>query len=153
MRRADRQVVDEAQIHDFLERAKVLHVGTHDEEGMYIVPMNFCFEYDGEKLVLYVHSAPEGRKVSAFAADPCVCVEIDGDHDMVGAETPCAYSFRYSSLIGSGTISLVEDTAEKLRVMQMLLFHMSGKRFAQFPVHGVNVYRIDVTKFSVKMHR
>ena len=153
MRRADRQVVDAAQIREFLDRTKVIRIGTHDADGVYVVPMNFCYEWEGDGLVFYVHSAREGRKVRAFAADPRVCVEIDGDHELVGADTPCAYSFRYSSLIGSGEVQPVEESAEKLRIMQMLLRHVSGKEFGQFPVDRVNVYRIRVGSFTVKMHK
>ena len=50
----------------------MIHIGNYDEERMYIIPINCCYEYDGEKLTLYVYSARDGRKVRAFAANPRV---------------------------------------------------------------------------------
>lgn len=47
-------------------------MAVHDEEGMYIVPLNFGYTYEEDVLKLYFHSAGEGRKVDALAADPKV---------------------------------------------------------------------------------
>ena len=94
---------------------------------MYIVPVNFCYEYKENKLTFYFHSAVEGRKVRAFAANPKVCVEIDGDHELVKANTACAHSFKYSSLIGNGSISLVENSDRKLQVMKNLLSRVTDQ--------------------------
>ena len=58
-------------------------MAVHDEEGMYIVPLNFGYTYEDDVLKLYFHSAGEGRKVDALAADPKVAIEMDTDHYLV----------------------------------------------------------------------
>ena len=58
-------------------------MAVHDEEGMYIVPLNFGYTYEEDVLKLYFHSAGEGRKVDALAADPKVAIEMDTDHYLV----------------------------------------------------------------------
>ena len=63
MRRKDRLVDDPHELRLILEECKVCRIATIDEEGLYIVPLNFGYEYDGEKLALYVHSSRDGRKV------------------------------------------------------------------------------------------
>ena len=40
-------------------------IGAMDEEGMFVVPVNYGFEWEDE-LLLYFHSAKEGRKADAF---------------------------------------------------------------------------------------
>lgn len=65
-------------------------MAVHDEEGMYIVPLNFGYTYEEDVLKLYFHSAGEGRKVDALAADPKVAIEMDTDHYLVEDQMPAA---------------------------------------------------------------
>ena len=76
MRRSDRMITDREEIVDVLDSCKVFRMAVHDEEGMYIVPLNFGYTYEEDVLKLYFHSAGEGRKVDALAADPKVAIEI-----------------------------------------------------------------------------
>ena len=56
----------------------MLRIGTVDQEGIYIVPVNFGYEWkEGEPLRFYIHSAREGRKVQAFAASEDAGFELD----------------------------------------------------------------------------
>lgn len=50
MRRKDRLVDDPDELRLILEECKVWPIATMDEEGLYIVPLNFGYEYDGGKL-------------------------------------------------------------------------------------------------------
>ena len=68
MRRSDRMITDREEIVDVLDSCKVFRMAVHDEEGMYIVPLNFGYTYEEDVLKLYFHSAGEGRKVDALAA-------------------------------------------------------------------------------------
>ena len=45
MRRKDRQVEDRAEIADILNRSLVCRLGLQDEEGMYIVPLNYGYHW------------------------------------------------------------------------------------------------------------
>ena len=68
MRRADKEVKDLDQLEEILRACTAVRIGVRDERGMFIVPMSYGYALEGEKLTLFVHSAPEGRKVSAFRA-------------------------------------------------------------------------------------
>ena len=68
MRRADREVTDRKQLEEILQACHAVHIGAQDGDGMFVVPMNYGFHLEGDRLTLYVHSAQEGRKVSAFRA-------------------------------------------------------------------------------------
>ena len=90
MRRSDRMITDREEIVDVLDSCKVFRMAVHDEEGMYIVPLNFGYTYEEDVLKLYFHSAGEGRKVDALAADPKVAIEMDTDHYLVEGQMPAA---------------------------------------------------------------
>ena len=66
MRLKKREVTDKKVLGEILEECDVVRIGAVDEEGMFIVPVNFGYDFDtGEettRLVLYFHGAAEGRK-------------------------------------------------------------------------------------------
>ena len=80
MRLKKREITDPEILREILESCEVVRIGAMDEEGMFIVPMNYGYdvrEEDGTLHVcLYLHGAKEGRKAAAFAADPRVAVLI-----------------------------------------------------------------------------
>lgn len=57
MRRSDREVLDLDEILDIIEACDVCRIAMVDDGVPYIVPMNFGYMFDGEKLHLCFHSA------------------------------------------------------------------------------------------------
>lgn len=152
MRRKDRLVDNPEELRLILEECQVCRIATMDEEGLYIVPLNFGYEYDGDKLTLYVHSARDGRKVRAFKNNAAVAFEMDTGHELVEGKLACQYSYRYQSIIGNGAIHELEDPAEKTKALNTLMEHLTGQSFEfnDKMVNAVAVFRIDVTRFSGK---
>ena len=63
MTRRERQVTDMNEIIRILDTAKVLHLGLVDGDEPYVVPMNYGYIMENEKLIIYLHGAPRGRKI------------------------------------------------------------------------------------------
>ena len=61
MRRRDREVSGLQDRLDIIGLCDVCRVGMTDEEGMYIVPMNFGYKYENDTLVMYFHGSKDGR--------------------------------------------------------------------------------------------
>ena len=57
MRRANRQITDPAEVRALIERCHTVRVGAVDEDGVFVVPLNFGYEWVGGRLVLYLLSA------------------------------------------------------------------------------------------------
>ena len=53
MRRYKREVQDTRQIRRLLEECQVLRIGTMDQEGMFIVPVNYGYEYGGQAQAIF----------------------------------------------------------------------------------------------------
>ena len=84
MRLAKREIQEKKRLMEILEQAKVLRIGTMDQEGIYIVPVNYGYSWEeGEPLRFYIHSAKEGRKVQAFAAREDVGFELDLEQGVI----------------------------------------------------------------------
>ena len=106
MRRADREVTDRNQLEEILKACHAVHIGAQDGDGMFVVPMNYGYSLEGDRLTLYVHSAQEGRKVAAFRAGGTVAFEMDGGHALRTADTACGHSYTYQSIMGSKILAL-----------------------------------------------
>ena len=154
MTKRERQITDEAQIRNILDTGKVLHLGLAVDNEPYVVPMNYGYTYENEKLVLFLHSAHRGKKLDMIQANPKVFFEIDCDHMPFEGKLPCQYGMVYSSIMGRGVATIVEDVEEKKRAMTILMKTQSGKdfEFNDRLVSMVAVIRIDVQEYTAK-HR
>lgn len=154
MRRANREVVDFEEIKKIVDECKVLRIATKDAEGLYVVPLNFGYSCDGGKFTFYFHSAKEGRKVDAFKANAQVAFEMDCEHELVEAEKACGYSYKFASIIGTGTVEFL-DGEEKLNALSTLMNHQTGKDFTfdEKMTKGVAVYSLVADSLTAKAHR
>ena len=154
MTKRERQVTDENQIRHILDTAKVLHLGLAVNDEPYVVPMNYGYTMEAGKLVLYMHSALQGKKLDMMRANQKVFFEMDCDLAPFEGEKPCQYGLVYSSVMGRGTARIVEDVEEKIEAMKFLMKTQTGKdfEFNDRLVSIVAVIRIDVEEYTAK-HR
>ena len=154
MTKRERQVTDPQQIRHILDAGLVLHLGLSVNDEPYVVPMNYGYEMEDGKLVLYLHSAVKGKKLDMLRANPNVFFCIDCDRMAFEGRVACQYGMVYSSIMGRGKATLVEDVEEKMRAMSVLMKTQTGKDFTfnQRLVSIVTVIRIDVTEYTAK-HR
>ena len=148
------KVTDPTEIIRILDTAKVLHLGMSVNDEPYVVPMNYGYAMEEGKLVLYLHSAVKGRKLDMMQANPKVFFSIDCDRMPFEGRVPCQYGLVYSSIMGRGTATIVEDVEEKKQAMTLLMKTQTGKDFAfeDRLVSIVAVIRIDVAEYTAK-HR
>ena len=154
MTKRERQITDEAQIMDILDKGKVLHLGLAVDNEPYVVPMNYGYTHEDGKLVMYLHSAVRGKKLDMIRANPKVFFEIDCDLVPFESELPCQYGLAYSSVMGKGIARIVDDVEEKKKAMSILMKTQTGKDFTfeDRLVSIVAVIRIDVEDYTAK-HR
>ena len=143
MRLAKREIQEKKRLMEILEQAKVLRIGTMDQEGIYIVPVNYGYSWEeGKPLRFYIHSAKEGRKVQAFAAREDVGFELDLEQGVIRGTYTCSYSYAYQSITGTGKIRLLEDMEEKKHGLEL--------SFSPDMLQAVNVYCLETNAFRGK---
>ena len=155
MRRKDREVTDIQELLSIVEECRICHVGLLDDKGVYIVPLNYGFEYVNKQLILYFHSAQVGRKIDAIIKNPNVCVEMDCDHRLIEGEKACDFSFGFKSIIGNGVATILSNYDEKLKGLSLLMKHETLKEYAfdENMVNHVSVIKVIVNEFSGKYHK
>ena len=148
------RVTDPTEIIRILDTAKVLHLGLSVNDEPYVVPMNYGYTMEDGKLTLYLHSAVRGKKLDMIQANSKVFFEIDCDRMPFEGRVPCQYGMVYSSIMGRGTATLVEDPEAKMQAMSILMKTQTGKYFTfnERLVSIVTVIRIDVQEYTAK-HR
>lgn len=152
MTRREREVTDTNKILEILDKAKVLHLGLVDGDEAYVVPMNYGYTYENDKLTLYLHGARRGRKLDLIRQNPKVFFEMDCDIVPFEGEVACKYGITYSSIMGRGLAEIVEDPEEKMKALSVLMKTQTGKdfEFNEKLVSVVAVIRIDVSEFTAK---
>ena len=154
MTRRERQVTDPEQIRRILDTARVLHLGLAVDNEPYVVPLNYGYVMEEDKLVIYLHSAQRGKKLDMLRANPNVFFEMDCDRMPFESKLPCQYGMVYSSIMGRGVATIVEDVEEKKQAMTILMKTQTGKdfEFNDRLVSMVAVVRLDVSEYTAK-HR
>ena len=154
MTKRERQVTDPAQILHILDTGKVLHLGLAVNNEPYVVPMNYGYTMVDGKLTVYLHAATRGKKLDMIRANPNVFFEIDCDLMPFEGKVPCQYGLVYSSIMGRGKATIVEDVEEKMAAMSILMKTQTQKDFVfnEQLVSIVSVIRIDVAEYTAK-HR
>ena len=152
MRRKDREVTEISDILSIIDSCKVCRIGMTDDQGIYIVPMNFGYEFVDNRLDIYVHCAKEGRKLSAIVVNPSVCVEMDCEHRLTEDEVACEYGYRFASVIGNGKAHILKDIEEKKHGLSVLMRHQTGREFVfeDAQTKSVAVVRIKIEAFTGK---
>jgi len=154
MTKREFRITDQEQILHILDTAKIVHVGLAVDNEPYVIPMNYGYTYEEGRLVLYLHSAVKGKKLDMIRANSKVFFSIDCDRMPFEGRVPCQYGLVYSSIMGTGTATIVEDVEEKKQAMSILMKTQTGKDFTfeDRLVSIVAVIRIDVSEYTAK-HR
>ena len=155
MRRKDREVLDHNKMMEILSACDCCRLGLVDENGAYIVPLNFGYEEVNGKLLLYFHGAAAGKKIELIQTQKTASFEMDRKHQLVEGKTACAYSYLYQSIMGNGTIQLLNEYEEKIHGLNVLMSHYSDKNewdFKKEQVDMIAVIKMEVTNWSCKEH-
>lgn len=158
MRRKDREVTDLNRIFEIVRNCSVAHVGMVENGKPYVVALNFGYERQGDALVLYFHSAYEGHKMDILKENPNVYFQMDCVNEFITGtkENPCAYCWRYDSVMGSGQVEFVENPEEKSAALNCIIRHLrKTEDTVQFPeatLEKTCVYKLRSTDITGKHH-
>lgn len=117
MRRHEKEIKDESIIRKIFEQSSICRLGLADDGETYIVPVNYAWK-DG---LIYIHSAPGGRKMEILRRNKKVSFEIEYSDEIIKNEIPCEWSAKYRSLMGLGSITIENDPEEKKKGLEIIL--------------------------------
>ncbi|EOH88577.1 pyridoxamine 5'-phosphate oxidase family protein [Enterococcus pallens] len=158
MRRKERQVTDLENIKALVETCQVVRIAFNGSEYPYIVPVNYGYKWEEEQLILYVHGATQGEKISRLQADEKVAIEMDDKHALIeGGNKAERFSYAYESIIGFGKAELLSDIEEKRLALHALMDHAAkGVPFDEIPermIERTGIIKITVSDYTMKQHK
>lgn len=150
VRRQDRLMIEEDAL-NLLKSSEfgVLSLYSKEDEGGYGIPVNYV--WDG-KHSLYIHCAPEGKKLRCIIDNPHVSFCIIGRVKLL----PDKFTTEYESIVMKGEARFPLSDEEKKKALEAILDKFSpddkviGKKYAEKSFHRVELIRIDITEWSGK---
>lgn len=155
MRRVDREVTDPSVVREILQSCDSMRLGLVDEEGAYIVPLNFGFTETDGTIKIYFHSASVGKKIDILRREPKVSFQMDDGHELVTGELACSYSYQFRCLMGHGTVRLLSDPAAVREGLCHIMAHYVPAQDWAFPEKSLLrtvVGELTVCDWSCKVH-
>lgn len=152
MRRHDREITDISEILKIIDGCTVCRIALNDENGLYLFPINYGYAFNDDKLVFYLHSAKEGRKVSSAKKNCDAAFEIDCGYELIEGDIPLRWSCKYKSVLGNGVLSVIEDKDEAKKALSVIFEHLSGEKhdFTDDMIKNVAILKLDVSSFTAK---
>lgn len=150
MRRKERQITDIAEISNILKSGKVMNLALADNNVPFTVPVFYA--YDG--IAVYFHSALAGTKIEMMKKNSLVCFSVSVDNGCVESDKACDFEARHRTVIGLGHAVFIEDEAEKIKALDMIVALFTDKKF-EYPKNnlgGTAVIRIDIESIKGKKH-
>jgi nitroimidazol reductase NimA-like FMN-containing flavoprotein (pyridoxamine 5'-phosphate oxidase superfamily) len=135
---------EKAIIEDIIRQCKICFIGMMDGQGFpYVLPMNFGYEGDA----IYLHSAPEGSKITALEANPNVCITFCPEPELAyqHEEVACSYRMKGGSVLCRGKVVFVEDYDAKIEALNILMKQYSDKTYTYSApaVQNVRIWKVE----------
>lgn len=116
LRRTDKEITDPTEVEAVLREAAVGRLATCVDGEPYVVPLSYVYN-DGK---IFFHGAGQGKKMRDLAKNNRVCFEVDIS-ELMPAEDPCDFNFRYRSVIANGAARIIQNQEEKLEALRQLI--------------------------------
>jgi len=148
MRRKEKEISNKEEIVKILKDSKICRIAIHDNDYPYIVPMNYG--YNDNKL--YFHCAKEGRKIDLLKKNNKVGFEIEQSHEIIEDDISCKWTTKFSSIIGFGSIKIIDDFDAKVRGLDILMTHhgKSDNSYNEKAVNHVLVLELSIENITAK---
>ena len=150
IRRQDR-LLDESRAREVLQAGEYGILSMATEQGGYGVPINYALVED----TIYLHCAPEGRKLRAISADERVSFCVVG-HSRVVSEH---FTTEFESVIAHGRARVVETEEERRMALRAIVEKYSaehieeGLKAIERSIHRTAIIAIAVDSFSGKIKK
>jgi nitroimidazol reductase NimA-like FMN-containing flavoprotein (pyridoxamine 5'-phosphate oxidase superfamily) len=143
MRRKDREITDKEIIEEILSKSDICRIAIQDDDIPYLVPLNYGYNNGA----LYFHSASRGRKIELLKRNNRVAFEIEYSSEIIKEDIPCKWSSKYRSVMGTGTIEILQDGKQIRDGLDIIMTHYG---------HAQNTYdeayfsRIVILKLTIE---
>lgn len=149
MRKKNQEITDPQMIEHILATSQVCRIAMVDNGLPYIVPCNYGYR----DRCIYIHSAPEGRKIEVLGQNSTVCFEITEKSEIVPNQLACKWAAAYRSVIGYALAEIITDDTEKRKGLEIIMSHYGSPgphEFEPAQVKGVVILKLTIKSYTAK---
>ncbi len=149
-----RSGISQKEIDQIINGSIACHIAMVDSDGLpYVIPFNFGYN-DGK---LYIHSAPEGKKIEIWKHNPKVCIAFSTDYEMriQSEKIACSYSMKYRSVLVHGEVIPIHEFDSKIQVLNIVMEKYAGKSdysYSKPAVDNVKVFEIKIDRVEGRVY-
>ena len=157
MRLKQREVSDERGLRAIMDACATVRIAAVDEDGPFIVPMSFGYEWeDGAELpTIWLHGSGRGRKAAAFAMEGAiVAFEMDIADGLIegGTRATTAWRIAASWAPGASRRSRREKTRSTDSTSSWSARPRRAVRLWAGIIDRTSVWRLEVEQMTGKRH-
>jgi len=149
----NRGAYDRETIYSILDEAFICHVGYVMDGQPYVIPTGYARIGDD----LYIHGSSASRMLRNLAQGVDVCVTVTLVDGLVLARSAFHHSINYRSVVVLGKATLVEDAAEKEKVLEAFTEHIIPGRWpeirwpSELELKATSVLKLPIVEASAKI--
>jgi nitroimidazol reductase NimA-like FMN-containing flavoprotein (pyridoxamine 5'-phosphate oxidase superfamily) len=152
MRRKDREITDNHEFEEIINKADVCRIALANDNMPYIVSMNFGYINNPRK-TLFFHCSNEGKKLEMIRKNNLVCFEMDIDHEIVKGKKGCDWGSKFTSIVGYGQIHIVTENNDKIEGLNSIMIHYGGEgeyNYDDNVVEKTTILRLEISEMTGK---
>jgi len=154
MERTNHIITDLHEVIRVINDCKLCHVAMFDGERPRMFTMNFGFDFERYSFSFYFLGAHDAEGLKIIEEDVPVVFELDGNYQHIASDDPTIDGYVYSSVRGNGFIEPIEEPENRLKAMNLIMQHQSGRPYTGGPegIEEVQLYQLFVADLVAK-HR
>jgi nitroimidazol reductase NimA-like FMN-containing flavoprotein (pyridoxamine 5'-phosphate oxidase superfamily) len=149
MRKARQEITDQLILEEILRGAIICRMAMMDGDLPYIIPFNYGYK-EG---CLYIHSAPDGKKIDLLRKNKRVCFEVEDTIEITKGELACDWSTRYRSVVGYGNVEILSDEDSKQHGLEVIMAQHGAPELVEFNPKNINrmvILKLTITSMTGK---
>ena len=124
MKKHNQEIKSKAVIEEILSNSKICRIAMLDNGKPYLLPFNYGYKDN----CIYIHSAPEGKKIDLLKKNNEVCFEIEYKAEIIKDFKSCKWATKYRSVVGYGNIEIITDYEHKKNGLDIIMTHNGSSK-------------------------
>jgi nitroimidazol reductase NimA-like FMN-containing flavoprotein (pyridoxamine 5'-phosphate oxidase superfamily) len=149
MRKQNQEIKDKSIIEQILANSEICRIAMIDNDKPYILPFNYGYKNN----CIYIHSAPEGKKMDLLKKNNKVCFEIEQKAEIVKNDKLCKWTTNYRSVVGYGEVEIITEHKQKKNGLDIIMAHYGMQKNVEYEekqIESIIIIKLNITKITGK---
>ena len=143
MRKSNQEIKEWKVLEQILKGSLICRIAMMDQDRPYLLPFNYGYR----ERTIYIHSAPAGKKIDMLRENNQVCFEVEHTAELIKGEKACDWTTLYRSVVGYGTVEIIEDHAGKKEGLEIIMGRHGAPDLVDF--NPGNLKRMVILKLTI----